>query len=184
MTATRKDPVNPELARRLKDVYALPREPTSMEDYYALVHEKSEGNPQTKAYIQKMREGQVIMGETPADRGYSVAIPERGKVNVMCGYDAVITAVVRGEGQARGACPHCGEAMDIRIEDGQLAHASPEAIVFWLGTGPPGGPGHPVCDHLHLFPSHDHLEAWLEEQPDELGFEVPLDDLVAQAAVD
>jgi hypothetical protein len=167
MAEGRNGAMNPELARRLKSVYGLPREPTSVEDYYALVEARSRENPQTEAYIQKMRDGEVVMGETTADRGYSVAIPERGKVNVMCGYDAVITAVVRGEGRAQGRCPHCG-----------VARAIPDSIVFWLGTGPPGGPGHPVCDHLHLFPSPAHLRAWLTEQPGELGVEVTLADLV------
>ncbi|MEE9268582.1 MAG: organomercurial lyase [Thermoplasmata archaeon] len=172
--------INPELARRLRQVYSLPRDPASMEDYYVLVQAGTKENPQAEAYLEKMRKGQVVMGETEADRGYSVSIPEREKVNVMCGYDAVVTAVLREEGQAQGACPHCGETMDIRIQDGQLARAEPDSIVFWLGTGPPGGPGHPVCDHLHLFPSHDHLQAWLADQPDELGFEIPLADLVHQ----
>lgn len=180
MAEARNGAMNPELAKRLKSVYGLPREPTSVEDYYALVEAHSKENPQTEAYVQKMRDGQVVMGETTADRGYSVAIPERGRVNVMCGYDAVITAVVRGEGRARGSCPHCGEAMDIRIEEGQLMETSPDSIVFWLGTGPPGGPGHPVCDHLHLFPTPAHLKAWLEGQPGELGIEIPLADLVEQ----
>ncbi|MFQ5987154.1 MAG: organomercurial lyase [Thermoplasmata archaeon] len=178
MTETDGEALTLELGRRLKRVYGLPREPTSIEDYYALVEEGSQANPQMEAYLQKMRKGQVVMGETAADRGYAVTIPERGKVNVMCGYDAVLTAVVRGEGRAEGACPHCGEAMDVRVEGGNLAHASPDSIVFWLGTGPPGGPGHPVCDHLHLFPSREHLLAWVEGQPDELGFEVPLATLV------
>jgi hypothetical protein len=66
----------------------------------------------------------------------------------------------------------------------KLARAIPDSIVFWLGTGPPGGPGHPVCDHLHLFPSPAHLKAWLEEQPDELGLEVSLADLVNQVSSD
>lgn len=136
-----------------------------------------------KAYFQRMREGRVVMGETTADRGYSVTVPERGEVNVMCGYDAVITALVRGEGRAKGACPHCGEAMEIRIEDRGLASASPESIVFWFGTGPSDGAGHPVCDHLHLFPSGEHLEAWLGARPDELGFRIPLEELVGWVTV-
>lgn len=172
--------INPELARRLRQVYGLPRDPTSMEDYYALVQAGTEENPQAEAYLQKMRKGEVVMGETVADRGYSVSIPEREGVKVMCGYDAVVTAVLREEGRARGACPHCGEAMDIRIQNGRLTRAEPDSIVFWLGTGPPGGPGHPVCDHLHLFPSHDHLRAWLADQPEELGFEISLATLVGQ----
>ncbi|MFQ6012838.1 MAG: organomercurial lyase [Thermoplasmata archaeon] len=183
MTEPPKRTMDPELAKRLRRVYGLPREPTSVEDHYALVQAGNEDSPQAQAYFRGMREGRVVMGETVADRGYSVAIPERGRVNVMCGYDAVITAVVRGEGRAQGACPHCGDAMDIRIEEGQLARATPDSIVFWLGAGPPDGPGHPVCDHLHLFPSHDHLKAWLEGQPDELGLEIPLADLVAQVGM-
>ncbi|MFQ5919528.1 MAG: organomercurial lyase [Thermoplasmata archaeon] len=170
--------INPELARRLAQVYHLPREPTSMEDYYALVRTTREKNPQMEAYMEKMRKGQVIMGETPADRGYSVSIPEREGVNVMCGYDAVVTAILREEGSAEGACPHCGKAMSVRVKGGQLEHVDPDSIVFWLGTGPPGGPGHPVCDHLHLFPDRSHLRAWVADQPDELGFEIPLADLV------
>ncbi len=172
--------INPELAKRLAQVYQLPREPTSMKDYYALVRGGNEENPQMEAYLEKMRKGQVIMGETPASRGYSVSIPEREKVNVMCGYDAVVTAVLREDGRAEGACPHCGEAMAIHIKEGRLERVDPDSIVFWLGTGPPGGPGHPVCDHLHLFPSPDHLRAWVADQPDELGFEIPLADLVDQ----
>ncbi|MDX1534077.1 MAG: organomercurial lyase, partial [Thermoplasmata archaeon] len=144
--------INPELAGRLKRDHRLPREPTSLEDYFILARATTEANPQVAAFFERMRRGQAVMGETPSDRGYSVSIPERAEVNVMCGYDAVVTAVLRAEGEARGACPHCGAQMRIRIRDGHLAEAEPETIVFWLGTGPAGARGHPLCDHLHLFP--------------------------------
>ena len=99
-------------------------------------------------------------------------------MNVMCGYDALETAVLRGRGLIDAACPHCGERMEIRVEESRIAKASPPSTVFWFGAPPRDAPGNPVCDHLHLFPTREHLAAWLRTQRDELGVEMPVTEAV------
>lgn len=169
--------LDPKLGERLKRIYGLKREPKSADEFYTLARARRSEVPEMEAYIDRIRRGKAVMGETAADRGYSVKSGAR-KTNVMCGYDAVITSVLQGSGLTRGRCPHCGEAMEIDIVDRELAKVAPASVIFWLGTGPRMETEHPVCDHLHLFPDVGHLEAWLDGRPDELGFAMPIQELV------
>lgn len=95
---------------------------------------------------------------------------------VMCGLDTLATAYLRKHGDIAASCPHCGKTMEISVKDRQIVSQSPKRIVFWLGAGPIGAPGNPRCDHLHLFPSPRHLEAWLRSKPNELGVGLSLEE--------
>jgi hypothetical protein len=141
-------------------------------------------NPEGPKYIEAIRSGKVMVGETGEERGYSID-KEDHRVNVSCAYDALHTAVIRGQGLIKAACPHCGEKMEIRVEGSQVATVSPQSTVYWLGAPPEDAPGNPVCDHPHLFPMRDHLKAWLQTQRDELGVEMTVKeaaDFYAQAS--
>jgi hypothetical protein len=134
-------------------------------------------NPEGPKYIEAVRSGKVVVGETGEEHGYSID-KEGHRVNVSCAYDALHTAVIRGTGLIKAACPHCGEIMEVRIEGIRVVSSSPQSIVYWLGAPPEDAPGNPVCDHLHLFPTREHLKAWLETQRDELGVEMTVEEAV------
>lgn len=141
----------------------------------ALMRERGEREPTLRELFEQVRLGNAVLGECSEDHGYSIVLPGRGEVRVMCAYDALMTAALRREGKVRGSCPHCGEKVVVQIENGEVNQASPPSIIFWLGTG---SRGNPICDHLHLFSDSEHLQAWVEEQPDELGAAVPINEVV------
>ena len=96
--------------------------------------------------VAPIREGKGTIGETDAERGQSIVVPDGREVKVMGGYDALATALLRGEGCVKATCFHRGEKMEIQIENGELVRASHPSILFWLGDGPKGIP---VCDHYN-----------------------------------
>lgn len=101
--------------------------------------------------------------------------PDGRKVNVMCGFDSMVTALLIGDGTVRASCKHCGERMDMTISGSQLAGAHSPSILWWLGDGPKGVH---ICDHTNFFPDMAHLTSWLEENPEELGVPIPLEEAV------
>lgn len=165
---------DPQLAERLRRTYRLARSPRGLTDMVDLVRE-AHNTPAWADFVERARTGATIMGESDLDRGQTVLLKDGRDVGVMCAFDALFTALAQGSGGVHASCPHCGEGMEVEIEGGQLASASP-SIVFWLGDGPQGIP---ICDHLNLFPDPEHLRGWLETNPEELGVALPLGEAVA-----
>ena len=171
--------LEPRLGERLQRIYMLARSPSTISEFGELLTERSLSRPEGREFIEGVRSGRAVIGETEEDHGYSVVLPEGRKAKVFCAFDTLMTAVLRGAGTSHGACPHCGEEMEVTVEERRVASASAPSLVFWLGAGPEGAPGNPVCDHLHLFPSREHLTAWLDNQPEELGVALPVSDALA-----
>ncbi len=73
----------------------------------------------------------------------------------------------------RASCRHYGERIDMTISDNQLTRASSPSILWWFGDGPKGVH---ICDHTNFFPDLDHLSSWLEDNPEELGVPIPLEE--------
>lgn len=168
--------LDPECAERLQHTYGLERPPSTVGEYAELARRRIASSPELLAFLRQVREGAAAIGETEADRGQRVQTEDGSETGVMCGYDALATALLRGGGTVRASCFHCGERMEATLRDGALVDASPSSIVFWLGDGPKGIP---VCDHLNLFPNEDHLDAWLATNPEELGAALSLPEAVA-----
>lgn len=165
--------LEPRLGKRLQRIYRLPKRPTTLDEYIQIGKEMVMSNPEGPKYIEAIRTGKVVVGETDEERGYSVDKGGR-RVNVSCAYDALHTAVIRGEGLIKAACSHCGKKMEIQIKESRVVDASPPSIMYWLGAPPAEAPGNPICDHLHFFPDIEHLKAWVKTQQDELGVELPV----------
>ena len=174
MLETRLDP---ELGKRLEHVYKLSRQPTTLGEVRELFKAKRD-NPDIEAYVEKVRTGEAVIGACRSDTPYANVLAE-GEVDVMCGYDALMNALLRGAGIIKGNCVHCGEAVELELQGDDITRQSTPELVFWLGTGPIGAPGNPVCDHLHLFPDRAHLEGWLEANPDELGVAMRIAEAIA-----
>ena len=169
--------IDPELGKRLEHVYKLSRRPTTVGEVREMFKENRE-NPDLEAYVEKVRAGEVVIGASSTDTPYANVL-EEGEVSVMCGYDALMNALLRGAGVIKGNCVHCGEAMELELHGDDITRQSTPDLLFWLGAGPIGAPGNPVCDHLHLFPDRTHLDAWLETNPDELGVAMRIEEAIA-----
>ena len=166
--------LEPKLGERLQEVYDLRTVPKDISSFADLWHRRLNSSKRARNFIASVREGKQAIGETDAERGYSISHDGK-RVNVMCGLDALATAYLRNGGFIHASCPHCGMKMDAQIVEKRIINKSPASMIFWLGTGPKNSPGHPCCDHLHLFPSEGHLGAWLRTRKDELGVKLPID---------
>lgn len=162
--------LDPRLAGRLHQVWRLARPPRSLEDFIGLFRDSD----RYEGYRDRVKEGRAI-GETSARRGQSIVFPDGREANVMCGFDSMVTALLIGEGTVRASCRHCGERMEMTISDTRLAGASSTSILWWFGEGPKG---FHICDHTNFFPDMDHLTSWLEDNPEELGVPIPLEEAV------
>ncbi|AEB12749.1 alkylmercury lyase [Marinithermus hydrothermalis] len=172
-------PLDPEFAARLHRIYRLARPPTTPADFGALLRERNRTDPARRAFFEQVQAGHAVIGACTQARGYRLDLPDGATIQVMCAYDALMTALLRGRGEVRAECPHCGAPTHLVIEAHALTRATPDTAVFWWGSGPQDAPGNPICDHLHLFPSPEHLEAWLESRPDERGVALPIREAVA-----
>ena len=159
-------PFEPRLAERFRTTYRLAKAPRTPNEFADFWRDRLDADPRMRELFRRVRDGTAVIGETAANRGQVVFLPDGRKANVMCGYDSLMTAVLRGRGSVHAACFHCGERTEVHIEEGRSVRIMPETAVFWLGDGPRGIQ---VCDHLNLFPSLDHLAAWLRADPEELG---------------
>jgi hypothetical protein len=164
---------DPRFSKRLKETYKLAKPPSTLDEYIKLGRAIVQASPELQEYIEHIKSGEIIVGETETDRGQSLILPDGRKVKVMCAYDALTTLLLRGEGTFHASCIHCGEKMEIRIEKSKIVNASSPTIVYWFGDGPKGIK---ICDHLNLFPNLEHLLAWLETNPEELGVPILLHD--------
>jgi hypothetical protein len=164
---------DPRLSKRLKETYKLEKSPTTLAEFTELGRALIRVTPELQEYIERIKSGEVVVGETEEKRGQSVVLPDGREVRVMCGYDALTTILLRGQGSVRASCLHCGEKMEVMIEKSKIVSASSPTIVYWFGDGPKGIK---ICDHLNLFPDLEHLLAWLETNPEELGVPILLHD--------
>lgn len=169
--------LDPELGRRLEHVYKLSRRPHTLGDLRDLFEAKRE-DPEVAAYVELLQSGRAVIGASSGGTPYANILAE-GEIAVMCGYDALMNALYQGGGDIKGVCVHCDETMAFTLSDDTITERSHPAPVFWLGTGPIGAPGNPVCDHLHLFPDRSHLAGWLGSHPDALGVAMTLDEAIA-----
>ncbi|MFW9809366.1 MAG: organomercurial lyase [Candidatus Thorarchaeota archaeon] len=165
----------PELAKRIQKQYQMEKPPANLTELIEFARGQVVANPDGPKWVAAIREGKLAIGETDTERGQSVVSPDGREVKVMCGYDAIGTSLLRGEGLAKVSCFHCGEKMEIQIIDGELARASHPSMLFWIGDGPKGIP---FCDHYNFFPDKKHLDEWLETNPEELGVALTLDEAI------
>lgn len=165
----------PRLAKRLQKQYRMEKPPANLTELIEFTKAQVLATPGGREQIASIREGKVTIGETDLDRGQSIVSSDGRELKVMCGYDSLATALLRGEGLVRATCFHCGEKMEIEIKDGELVRASHPSIRFWFGDGPKGIS---VCDHYNFFPDQEHLDGWLETNPEELGVALSLDEAI------
>ncbi|MEE8239247.1 MAG: organomercurial lyase, partial [Nitrososphaerales archaeon] len=171
----RREVLEPRLAERLQKQYFMERLPADLGELVEHVKKKTISTPGGREMIASIREGKMTLGQTDQDRGQSIVSPSGEEVKVMCGYDALGSALLRGEGLVKATCFHCGEQMEIQIRERKVVETSNPSILFWLGDGPKGIP---ICDHYNLFPDRKHLDSWLETNKEELGIALSLEDAV------
>ena len=163
----------PGLAKRIQKQYRMEKPPVNLTELIEFAKAQVLATSGGREWVASIREGKVAIGETDTDRGHSIVSSDGREVKVMCGYDALRTTLLRGKGLVKATCFHCGEKMEIQIEDGELVRASHPSILFWIGDGLKGIP---FCDHYNFFPNQKHIDGWLETNPEELGVVLSLDE--------
>ncbi|MFW9787844.1 MAG: organomercurial lyase [Candidatus Thorarchaeota archaeon] len=171
----RKIPFDPQLAKRLQKQYQMEKPPADLNELIDFARAQVIATDRGREWIASIRDGKMAIGETDADRGHSIVSQDGREVKVMCGYDALGTSLIRGEGLINATCFHCGEKMEIEIKGSELVRVSHPSILFWIGDGPKGIP---ICDHYNFFPGPKHLDGWLETNPEELGVALTLEEAI------
>jgi len=171
----REIPFEPQLAKRLQKQYQMEKPPSNLTELIEFARAKVLATDGGREWVASIRDGTTTIGETDEDRGHSIVSSDGREVKVMCGYDALGTSLIRGDGLVKATCFHCGEKMEIQIEGGEPVIVSHPSILFWIGDGPKGIP---FCDHYNFFPDQKHLDGWLEKNPEELGVALSLDEAV------
>jgi hypothetical protein len=167
-----------ELGERLMGIYGLARRPRNPDDFFLLLKAESAKQLGTKVFLDRVRSGRAVIGRSKTQTKDWISRGGSEKVFTHCSYDTLMTAFLRGDSVIGSACPHCGEAMTVRIRKGKLEDFIPEGMVFLWGAGPEGSPGNPMCDHLHLFPDKSHMDRWIESKVGEMGFSFTLQEFV------
>lgn len=167
--------LDPDLSKRLQKQYGMGKPPATLTELIKFARAQVLATAGGREWVASIRKGKVTIGETDIERGQSIVSPDGREIKVMCGYDSLGTALLRGEGLVKATCFHCGEKMEIEIEDSKLVRTSHPSIVFWIGDGPKGIP---FCDHYNFFPDQKHLDGWLETNPEELGVVLSLDESI------
>ncbi len=167
-----------ELSDRLRRVYGLERRPKNPEDFFRLLRAESAKHPGTREFLERLRSGKAVIGRSNTPTKDWIVMDRAGKVFTFCSYDTLMTAVLQRDAEIGSSCPHCGETLLVRIHGDKLKDFSPKGMMFLWGTGPEGSPGNPMCDHLHLFPNREHMNAWIESKEGEMGFSFKLRDAV------
>ncbi len=159
-------------------IYGLGGRPRNPDDFFRLLKAESSKHSGTKEFLKRVRSKEAVIGRSDVPTKDWIALGRSEKVFTFCSYDTLMTAILRGRSQIGSLCPHCGEAMKVRIRESKLAYFSPKGMVFFWGTGPEGSPGNPMCDHLHLFPDMGHRQEWVKSREGEMGFEFELSEAV------
>ena len=168
----------PELGDRLRRIYGVERRPKDPREFFRLLRALSKKSSGTKDFLTLVKSGRAVIGASKHPTKDWIITVKAKKVFTYCSYDTLMTAILRGHGEIGSSCPHCGEAMRIRVKEGELESFSHKGIVFLWGAGPDGSPGNPMCDHLHLFPDKEHLVAWVESHENEMGFSFKIQDAI------
>ncbi len=167
-----------ELGDRLRRIYGLERSTRNPDDFFRLLRSESAKHEGTRQFLDRVRSGKAVIGRSNVPTKDWIVLDGLEKVFTLCSYDILMTALLRGDSEIGSSCPHCGEAMKVRIRRGKLADFSPKEMMFFWGAGPEGAPGNPMCDHLHLFPDRRHMDAWVDSKEAEMGFSFELQDAI------
>lgn len=167
--------IETELGDRLQRIYGLGRRPKNPREFFQLLRKVSEKSSGTQEFLRLVRGREAVIGQSDKPTKDWIAV-KRKKIFTYCSYDTLMTAILQGGGELGSACPHCGDAMKVRIKGVELESFSPNEMTFWWGTGPEGSPGNPMCDHLHLFPDKEHMAAWIRSHEGEMGFSFKMQD--------
>lgn len=172
------EPISVELGKRFKGIYRLSARPNSIRDFAELLKASQKTRPREEIYIQNIREGKQIMGIVLTETKFLFTDSGDTSHFVKCGYDTLITAILSGKGTVQTQCLHCDQKVSIEVDNYEIISSEPRGIQFWFGAPPPGMNDNPVCDHLHLFPSEEHLQAWVAQKEREEGVQFSLHEMV------
>ncbi len=173
---------------RLKRVYKLEKAPETLDE---LAESWKKGflraleTPKGKQSIDALARGESVYGACGTKTRHIVRLQGGPGVNVACALDALIEGFFQ-DVEIESSCPHCEEAISVKMVNRRVVAASPSSAVLWLGVSPHGeGPTiEMVCPFINFFSSADHLKQWQEENLEQVGVLLELsqaNDFIAEA---
>ncbi len=173
---------------RLREFYKLEKAPETLDEFaelWRMLFLQATRTPKGRQSLDAMVRGERIYGQCGTTTRHLVRLPGRAGVHVACALDALIEGFFQ-DVEIDSSCPHCQEAIVVKIVDHQTASAIPQSAVLWLGVSPRGeGPTiETVCPFINFFSSQNHLREWREKKPDQVGVLMSLSqahDFIARA---
>ncbi len=154
--------VPPTLGQRLHDVFGLESVPRRLEDLVGLFSRTGTEIDQADLWAPAPTLHAV---QTAARSGYT-----------NCAMDAIMLPAITGEPvELRSECPHCGEAIEVRVADGHVFSSHPSAVMSFGLMRDGDGPVQAIsCPVINLFPSAEHYRAWAAATPQAETVTLPL----------
>lgn len=166
------------LASRLQTLFCLSKKPETLEELGELSGEyikKCMKEPHLKIHFQEIYKGQKIFGETEYKTSHRITLPSGNRVFVACAFDALVEGFFLPI-SIDDACFHCGKPIRIELSKGRVVLVDPPSVVMWLGTSRGSGNlcRENLCPYINFFISPKHVSKWKEENPEELGIMLTL----------
>jgi hypothetical protein len=174
--------VSPELAARVEQLLRLKGTPGTLAELADLVREKWMGDHflSPLSYLKAVASGRSVFGGVSYTTRHTVRLSGGESVHTGCAFDAIVEGFFRPI-QIESSCPHCGEAIRLRMSHGEVSSVSPKSAVLWLAASTENGECQgrceseiEMCPHTNLFASRKHLTSWTAKHPKELGMALTL----------
>jgi hypothetical protein len=97
-------------------------------------------------------------------------IEDYKKIYAMCAIDALGICFMFNCGVSiNSTCYHCGEEVEIDIEDNQIFLLKPKKVVVWCDTEYSCCAATSICKNINFFSSEKHFAEWQSGQPTRKG---------------
>ena len=100
---------------------------------------------------------------------YQVMLSTGTEIYAMCAVDALgIPFMLNQDARISSHCKHCNQAVGVHVKDGTLEEHAPDSLlVGYMPLSCCSTPATEQCPHINFFCSQEHLDAWMNQHPEE-----------------
>lgn len=167
-----------DLGTRLRELDRLSQIPETLGEYCDLLQEylkKCLKEPRFKAHFHEIYTGKKIFGCVKYETHHKITLLNGRKVYVACALDALVEGFFLPI-EINSSCFHCSQPIRIWMTRGTIDSVKPSSTVMWLGASKEGigSCEKYLCPYINFFISAKHVEEWKDENADELGMMLTL----------